>query len=577
MNKPVLFLFFLIHQFLGAQFFSAPDYSVSDKKLIEDIAELYPKFKDKTINELADFINISAQNNNETNEKSVEIITNVFSALKTADSQDQMNSVSNSLFEKALKNSRLEKRLDLEIWVSLNYGFYFYTYRKYEKSFPLFMFCVKNLDTTEDFKIIQISDTYKKIAYFLTTTDEFSKAEEYLKKAQKYAKPESSELASILNALGFCSAENNKLTEAENYYRQTLAVAKKSNDEVRYAKALGSIAELEIKKKNYSKAIALLEKDIAISESEGNNQNTMYALTVLSKAYLEKGNVDQAEKHLQLAQNYAQSKSYFKSSEFQINELILKIAEIKGDDATELMARRRLEKLKDSLKDFDGKETILKIGWESQKKQLQLKVEIEKAKHQKESYLKITAIIICILLALIIIALIRSYRHKMRSKKSEYETKVLNLLVDKIKSENKLNSTNKTINSYRTYLAEKNKQIEQLEIEMENVKHSSSSFLEEKSGELQKLLESHLMTDENWKNFRNAFIQRYPLQYKDLAQQYPDLTESNMRIIILTKLLMSNSEISRLLGVTLEAVKKAKQRLRKKYGDSSDQLFEAIT
>jgi len=576
MKKLLLFFsFILVHSFLDAQLFSAPDYSVSDKKLIENIAKKYPEFKDKTTNELADFISNSA--NKETSEKSLEIITNVFSALKTADRKDQINAVSNTLFEKALKNSKLQKRLDLEIWVSLNYGFYFYTYRKYEKSFPLFMFCVKNLDMTEDFKIIQISDTYKKIAYFLTTTDEFEKAEEYLKKAQKYAEPESSELASILNALGFCSAQNNNLTEAENYYKRALTVAKKSNDGIRYAKALGSIAELEIKKKNYTKAISLLEKDIAISKDEVNDQNTMYALTVLSKAYLEKGDIGNAEKYVLLAKNYAQSKSYFKSSEFQINELILKIAEIKGDDATELQARRRLEKLNDSLKDFDGKETVLKVGWESQKKQLQLKVEIEKAKHQKESYLKITAIIICILLALIIIALIRSYRHKIRSKKSEYETKVLNLLVDKIKSENKLNSTNKTINSYRTYLAEKNRQIEQLEIEMESVKHSSSSFLEEKSGDLQKLLESHLMTDENWKNFRNAFIQRYPSQYKELTSHYPELTESNMRIIILTKLLMSNSEISRLLGVTLDAVKKAKQRLRKKYGSSSEHLFEAIS
>ena len=576
MKKLLLFFsFILFHSFLDAQLFSAPDYSVSDKKLIENIAKKYPEFKDKTTNELADFISNSA--NKETSEKSLEIITNVFSALKTADRKDQINAVSNTLFEKALKNSKLHKRLDLEIWVSLNYGFYFYTYRKYEKSFPLFMFCVKNLDMTEDFKIIQISDTYKKVAYFLTTTDEFEKAEEYLKKAQKYAEPESSELASILNALGFCSAQNDNLAEAENYYKRALTVAKKSNDGIRYAKALGSIAELEIKKKNYTKAISLLEKDIAISKDEGNDQNTMYALTVLSKAYLEKGDIDNAEKYVLLAKNYAQSKSYFKSSEFQINELILKIAEIKGDDATELQVRRRLEKLNDSLKDFDGKETVLKVGWESQKKQLQLKVEIEKAKHQKESYLKITAIIICILLALIIIALIRSYRHKIKSKKSEYETKVLNLLVDKIKSENKLNSTNKTINSYRTYLAEKNRQIEQLEIEMESVKHSSSSFLEEKSGELQKLLESHLMTDENWKNFRNAFIQRYPSQYKELTSHYPELTESNMRIIILTKLLMSNSEISRLLGVTLDAVKKAKQRLRKKYGGSSEHLFEAIS
>ena len=569
-------LLFIFNALLNAQIFFSSNNSSSDKKIIDEIAHQYPQFKNKTPKEFADFVDDYTNKHSLENSKVKEIVSNVFSALKIAEKRDQLNFTTNQLFEKALADSRKEKRLDLEIWASLNYAFYFYTYRKYEKSFPLFMFCIKNLDQTEDENVIQISDTYKKIAYFLTTTDEFAKAEEYLKKAEKYAEPNSSELASILNSLGFCSAQTNKLDEAENYFTQTLKIAQKSGDEVRYAKALGSLAELELKRKNYNKAISLLEKDIEISEKNKNNQNTMYALTVLSKIYFEKGDIKNAEKYLETAKNYSLSKSYFRSSEFGINEMILKIAELKGDDATELQARRRLAKLKDSLKDFDGKETILKVGWESQKKQLQLKVEKEQAEHEKESYLKLAAIIVSIMLLCIIVMIIRIYRHKMKNKKSEYETKVLNLLIDKIKSENKLNTTHKTIHSYQVYLAEKNKQIQELEKEMEKVKHSSFSGLEEKSGELQKLLESHLMTDENWKNFRNAFIQRYPEQYKTLTEQYPDLTDSNMRIIILTKLNMNNTEISRLLGVTLDAVKKAKHRLRKKYENDYEILFEQI-
>lgn len=562
--------------FFNAQIFSGTDYSFSDKKVINEICLQYPNYKNKTAKDFTDFIDEFTSKKSLENPRIKEIVKNVFLALKTAEKRDQLNFTTNQLFEKAIADSKCEKRIDLEIWASLNYAFYFYTYRKYEKSFPLFMFCIKKLDQTEDEKVIQISDTYKKIAYFLTTTDEFAKAEEYLKKAEKYAKPNSSELASIVNALGYCSVQKNKLGEAEKYYNQTLKIAEVSADKVRYAKALGSLAEIEFKRKNYDKAISLLEKDIKLSEENKNNQNTMYALMVLSKVYFEKGDMKNAEKHLEAAKEYSQSKSYFRSSEFSINEMILKIAQIKGDDATELQARRRLEKLKDSLKDFDGKETVLKVAWASQKQQLELKIEKEHAEHEKESYLKITAIIVSVLLLFIILMIILTYRHKMKRNKSEYETKVLNLLVDKIKSENKLNTTHKTIHSYQIYLAEKNRQIEELEKEMEKVKNSSFSGLEEKSKELQKLLESHLMTDENWKNFRNAFIQRYPTEYHNLSNHFPDLTDSNMRIIILTKLNMNNTEISRLLGVTLDAVKKAKHRLRKKYENDYETLFEQI-
>lgn len=302
----------------------------------------------------------------------------------------------------------------------------------------------------------------------------------------------------------------------------------------------------------------------------------MYALTLLSKAYLENGDIFNAEKNLYIAKDYATAKSHFRSSEYQINEMLLKIAKIKGDDKHELLARRRLEKLKDSLMDFDAKETVLRVGWEFQKKQLQMKVEMDKNKIEKESYLKLSAIIVACLLLIIMLIIIRSYRLKMKSKKVEYDKKVLTLMIDKIKSESKLNNTHKTLQSYQIYLSEKNKQIEVLEKEMQQVKNSSFSILEEKSGELQNLLESHLMTDENWKNFRNAFIQKYPSHYKELTNQFPDLTDSNLRIIILTKLNMNNTEISRLLGVTIDAVKKAKHRLRKKYENDYERLFEQI-
>ena len=55
-------------------------------------------------------------------------------------------------------------------------------------------------------------------------------------------------------------------------------------------------------------------------------------------------------------------------------------------------------------------------------------------------------------------------------------------------------------------------------------------------------------------------------------QDFPEINDSNLRIILLQKLEFTNAEISGLLGVTVDAVKKSKQRLRKKLGDKYVEL-----
>jgi uncharacterized protein YeaC (DUF1315 family) len=92
--------------------------------------------------------------------------------------------------------------------------------------------------------------------------------------------------------------------------------------------------------------------------------------------------------------------------------------------------------------------------------------------------------------------------------------------------------------------------------------------------DLQSLLASHLMTDENWYKFKKAFISTYPDYYEYLQENYDELTESNLRLIILMKLDINTKEITNLLGISADAVKKAKQRLKKKLGEKYDALLE---
>lgn len=517
----------------------------TDQRIIETIASQYPSINTSAeLRILLDkiFLELSGQKS-----ESAKIITNVFMANKNASEQDELNATSTGLFKEALSIARKISRNDLELWVSTQYGFYLYTYRKFEDSFPLFMYCTSRLDEIAALQVIQPYDTYKKNAYFLMTVGDYEKANEYLQQARKYVEPNSSELATITDALGLNCINLNDLNRAEHYFREALVIAQLSKDDLRYAKVLGNLAEIKIKQGHYDTAIEFLNKDISISKKLNSTQNTIYALVLLGKAYLGKGDIALAKAKLQLAQQYAQSKVYFKSADYEINLLILDIAKQTGNDKEELLARRKLEKLKSILNGMDGRDVITKIGWEAEKNKLSLKIQAEEAKAERESYAKLAALIGCILLLILIGFLIKNYRNKIKIEKTEFEQKII----------------------------AKRNQIVKLEMEIDNAKQFSPEHLETYAAEMRTLLDTHLMSTESWLNFKRYFIQIYAVYYQSLLENFPELTDAQLRIIFLTKLEMDNGETARILGLTVDAVKKSKQRLRKRYAKNYNLLFDS--
>lgn len=555
-------------------FFLDSDHQI-DQRVIANISKQYPLVKSNA--QLQQLLAQEFKGLDLKKSKSSEVIANVFTANKNASLSDELNPVSTSLFKKALLSAKQINRKDLELWVTVQYGFYLYTYRKYELSFSLFMSAIKYLDETVDEDVIQVSETYKKTAFFLMTAGNYEKANEYLLLAKKYAVPNSSELASITDNLGLNSTNLNNLIKAEKYFKETLVIAEASKDTLRYGKALGNLAAIKFKQKKYDTAMVLLNQDIAISKKLENTQNTIYALVLLGKVYLAKGNLKEANERLQFAKDYAQTKSYLKSSAYEINSLILEITKKTGDHQTELIARRNLEELKAALTYLDGKEAIMKVGWQMEKKKLELSVQEEKAEREKEALIKIITLVGCLLLVVLIAFVIRYYQQQIKNEKADYDKKILSISLDKVNSEQKLNANHQTLESYKAYLEEKNSQIEKLEIEISKIKKSSAVYLATYSTKMQNLLDSHLMDNNSWQDFKRLFTATYPTYQEYLSINFPKLTDSHLRIVFLSKLEMNNVEIARILGLTIDGVKKAKQRLRKKYGDQYDLLFSQNT
>lgn len=486
---------------------------------------------------------------------------------------DRLNCESSKLYKDAALLAASTKSKALQIWVYTQTGFYFYTYNQYEKALPFFIKSSRLIDNIPDTDLTEGVEVLKKNAYFFGTILEHEKSIKYLNRALNLTTPNSQDHATLLNGIGNCYLNLKELNKAESYYLKAQKSALKSKDTLRSAKVLGDLARINIKQKNWDKAEELLHEDISLSEQVGNDRNTMFARLQLGKMYWEKADVHKAYNILKKVQQYAGSKSYLKGFEFEAAELLLQIAIQRNDTAEELFLRRSLDTLGKIIKHTEGKEAISKVSLKTQKENVLWELEAEKAKVERASILRLMWIIVSILLLAGVILIYFYNKRRLKLQNSEFERKLLTFQYEKIESEKKLSDTNKSIESYKVYLTEKNRQIEKLEAVIQEDKNHPSKLIKEQTNALQQLLSSHLMTNENWQTFKQTFINEQPEYFDTLLNKLPDLTESNLRILLLHKAGLSNQEAAQITGVTIDAIKKAKQRLRKKYGEGIEEFL----
>ena len=491
-----------------------------------------------------------------------------------ATANEGLNTKSNLFFRKSLELAKLNKNHGLEIWALVNYAFYLYDYKKTSEALQVYLDADNKIQRTNQHSIILPSDCFKKIGYFMGTIGDTNEAINYLKKAEQFAEPNSKELAAIQDNIAFYYLEMNQFWNAKNYLSKAGTIAKKIKDQIRYAKVLGNLGLLEYKTGNIDRAIQLLKQDISISESFQSHYNTNYAKILLSKIYIDKNQINEAKLLLNETEKFASSKPNLRKDVFEIEELKLKIAQKENNPEQELLALRKLNTLDEQLTNSDSEKNLERSNILAQKERYASKLSLTHAQFEKEQLKNRAIIVVSVLLFCIIILLIISNRKQLKIRQDKYDKTVLRLQLEKVRSEQKLSEANNTLSSYSTYLSEKNMQIELLNKEISKMQRSPSySSIEKEKQQLQKLLDSHLMTDDNWQKFKAVFQQEYPVYFKSLIIDFPDLTESNLRIITLMKLGLSNQETSALLGITIDAVKKSKQRLRKKIGEKYKELF----
>ncbi|MCI5057807.1 MAG: hypothetical protein MRY83_16955, partial [Flavobacteriales bacterium] len=105
--------------------------------------------------------------------------------------------------------------------------------------------------------------------------------------------------------------------------------------------------------------------------------------------------------------------------------------------------------------------------------------------------------------------------------------------------------------------------LEKLEKELEALK-SGNHNKEQSISNLETIIHQNLKIGENWDDFAHYFNLVYADFFERLKADYENLTQSELRLCALQVLNLGDKEISKVLYVSPDSIKKARYRLRKK-------------
>lgn len=494
----------------------------------------------------------------------LQVVNKVLQAEAYSKNFDNINHQSVSLYLEALSEAKKINDENLLVYVNTQVGFFYYSYNEYIKAMPFFIKSSNLLDENNIDDLIQPADVYKKNAYFFGSINEHQKSIDYLLNALKFTPSNSESYAAFLNNIGSSYYKMGAVENARNYFMKAKEVSLENNNQVRYAKTLGDLALIHFDQKEYQKAIELLQKDIEISIKNKADRNTMYAQILLSKVYVETKNFDKAKQTLALANDYVSSKNYLKSYAYEIAQVDLAIALQTNDIALELQSRRTLAKLAADIMYKDGQEAIKLVGWETQKEQFNAKLEAEKAKVEKAN---LKVLIICGIVVFIVVVtffIVRSIQLRFKNKEAEYQKNMLQYKINHLQSISKLDDYDLTLKSYQSYLFDQNRQMNLIEKELDKL-NSNVVTKDQAKIFLQELLDQQKMSGNNWLALKNTFVKEENDYYNTLLENFPDLSERNLRIVILNKMDLKPAEIALILNIKIDVVNDALQRLRKNF------------
>ncbi len=353
-------------------------------------------------------------------------------------------------------------------------------------------------------------------------------------------------------------------TALENY-RESLNLGIKMNRDDFIATNYSNMADIYSRNGEHEEALNMLEKALEITKKIGStnnviiNHNQIGDIARRTKDY--KRAITNYTKGIELADSINAldviRDSYYGRS--RANEKA-------GNYVAALDDQRQYQVYQDSLFNETKAKQIdeLKAQYEAEKKEQQIliqknEIDILKQKGEIDTLYKI------ILGFGLLMSLFGFYALRQKLKRSKTEREKLNLELDFKKKE---------LTTHALHLAKKNEVLENLKQQAKTFKASDNS--QRGYNQLIRTINFDLKDDNNWENFSKYFEQVHKDFNTNVKQQFPEVTSNELRLMALLKMNLSSKEIANILNISQEGIKKARYRLRKKLGITTEDSLQDL-
>jgi tetratricopeptide (TPR) repeat protein len=422
----------------------------------------------------------------------------------------------------------------------------------------------------------QVGNALVSLGNVYNNNEEQDKAISYFLEAKAaYEAAGVKKISTVLNNLGSAYSRKKMHAKALDQFREAARQEEQSEvlTQLRatiYANAAGACTGL----KKYDEALDYAFRALEIHQQMGNKGSMVNALNNIGKTYLELGkasypnlpdSLQNKTANLEKALHY-EKEAMAICEDLGMRELLpyiytnmSNIYEAKGDYKTALAYFSKYDLVKDSIDKVSSDKEFARIEAEFkvQKTTDSLKyLNVLKDKEVEQKKLERNGSILLMSFAGIIGLLVvnrQKLRHMQKQEMAEAEHKRIEELAKQ------------QLADFTKSIQEKNLLIEQFSTEIERYQAlPCSNDIPDKEKSLGALQSSVILTEEQWVNFQALFEKVHSGYINRVKEKFPGLTAAELRFIILSKLELSNKEMSAMLGVSLEAVRISKHRMLKK-------------
>jgi len=525
--------------------------------------------------------------------------------------------------ENAKKALFLAKKIGNDTLINqstLNYGSISLNFSKYVNTIKIFQNAIDSCNFENDSILLgvminiqgvafgELSQNATALRYFKTALDIFKKADYDYGEFQ------------ALNNIGLLHYYNKEYKKAKKYFLDIIKKYKEILKEDDISLAYLNIANIYVREKNYKKGEYYYNK---IINNKKNEEDEIYCLALngLSKLYVKLGNINKAYNTIlktkeiknippKLKQvicveitadiltemdsinkaitlyNYAITYAdKLDLTDLKI-ELLKKQSKIykqlnKNDESYQLLteAINLMNSLKfaEVIKSSNLQEEFFLYEQEKnnlikEKNKIQIQEQEAKIKISRQRMWLTIFIITFISLTILIIIVIRNHKNKIKhikeanKLKSDYQKEIA------AKLEAEVNYKIEQFTEVALILSNQNLFLKDLKIKLDKIKNKDCPQITD----IRIRLSSIIKANEEKEVFYNAIQDINNQIITDLKQKYPNITNNDIRLICLSKLNLSNKEVSSLIGTSVRNIEMAKYRLKKKLNLGKDENIEDL-